>query len=171
MIIGRFWRCAVLTCGLLALGPASTHAEETRSRTLFDPGTDQARDLVIALNPETPPVAGTEVSVYLPIQFAYDSDQLSEEARQNLATIAVALSAPELSEVPFIVEGHTDASGSADYNDGLSLRRATSALAYLLSLGIPESRLLVQGRGEADPLPNIDPMAAEQRRVEIVRLF
>ncbi len=165
------WRYAILALGILAVATVSAAAEEVRSRTLFNPGTDRARDLVIALNPATTPPAGSEVSVYLPVRFAYDSDQLSDVARRNLATIAEALSAPELAGVRFIVEGHTDATGSAVYNHDLSLRRASSALGYLASRGVDLSRLIVQGRGESDPLPSVDPTAAEQRRVEIVRMF
>ena len=171
MVKLRFWRSAVLVFGILAIVPASALADENRARTLFKPGTDQARDLVVVLDPATPPPAGSEVSVYLPIRFAYDSAELSATARQNLAIIAEALLAPELRGVQFIVEGHTDAVGSAEYNNGLSLRRAGSALHHLVSQGVQQSRLLVQGRGESDPLPGVNSMAPEQRRVEVVRLF
>lgn len=168
---GRIWRHAVLACGMLAVASASTVADEPRSRTLFQPGANTARDLVVVLDPEQKPPAGSEVSVYLPIRFAYDSAELSVTARRNLATIAEAISVPQLQGVRFVVEGHTDASGTAAYNESLSLRRAHSALAYLVSLGVPQSRLVAIGRGEADLLAGIDPLAARQRRVEFVRRF
>lgn len=171
MRLGRIWRYAALTCGILALAPALSTAQESRSRTLFDPGSDQARTLIVTLDPETAPPAGSEVSVYLPVQFAYDSAALSGAARRNLAIIAQAISAPELSGVLFVVEGHTDASGDAGYNASLSLRRANSALQYLVSLGVRPASLVATGRGEADLLPGVDPLAAEQRRVEFVRRF
>ena len=71
----------------------------------------------------------------------------------------------------FIVEGHTDASGDAGYNQSLSVRRANAALRYLVSLGVRPARLVATGRGEADLLPGVDSLAAEQRRVEFVRRF
>ena len=86
-------------------------------------------------------------------------------AKRNLATIAEAISAPQLQGVRFVVEGHTDASGTAAYNESLSLRRAHSALVYVVSLGVPQNRLVATGRGEADLLPGVDPMAAQQRTI------
>lgn len=171
MRLGRASRYAVLTCGMLAGAPALSMAEESRSRTLFDPGADKARNLILTLDPANAPPAGSEVSVYLPVQFAFDSAALSGAARRNLAIIAEAISAPELSGVLFVVEGHSDASGDAAYNASLSLRRASSALQYLVSLGVRPASLVATGRGEADLLPGVDPLAAEQRRVEFVRRF
>ena len=171
MKCGRIWRHAIVACGMLAVASASSVADEARSRTLFQPGANNARDLIVVLDPAQKPPAGSEVSVYLPIQFAYDSAELSVTARHNLATIAEAVSAPQLQAVRFVVEGHTDASGTAGYNESLSLRRAHSALLYLVSLGVPQTRLVASGRGEADLLPGVDPLAAQQRRVEFVRRF
>ena len=168
---GRYWRCAVLACGLLAAAPLLSQAEGTRARTLFTPGASKARDLVVTLDPAQAPPAGGEVSVYLPVQFALDSATLSRTAKQNLAIIAEALSAPELQNVIFVVEGHTDASGTAAYNESLSLRRATSAAQFLVSRGVHPTRLVVNGRGEGDLLPGVHSHAAEQRRVEFVRRF
>ncbi|MCY3671266.1 MAG: OmpA family protein [Alphaproteobacteria bacterium] len=167
----RRWPVAVLAPGLLAAGLVAAEEDGVRSRTLFDAGVDRARDLVVVLNPAAPPPTGSEVSVYLPIRFAHDSAELSVPARRNLAVIAEALAAPALAAVGFVVEGHTDASGGAAYNDALSFRRASSAAEYLVALGVRASRLTVRGRGESDLLAGVDPLAAAQRRVEIVRQF
>lgn len=165
------WREAVVA-GALILAPGPAAAEDgARARTLFDADADRARDLIVILDPAQAPAAGSEVSVYLPIRFAHDSAALSGEARRNLAVISEALSAPELAGVAFVVEGHTDASGGAAYNDALSYRRASSATDYLVALGVRASRLTVRGRGESDLLAGVDPLAAAQRRVEIVRQF
>ena len=165
----RTWPVALLAV-LLAPGLAAA-ADEVRARTLFDAGADRARDLIVVLDPAEAPPAGSEVSVYLPVRFAHDSAALSDVAQRHLAVIAEALSAPALVAVEFVVEGHTDASGGAAYNDALSFRRASSAAAYLVALGVRASRLAVRGRGEADLLAGVDPLAAAQRRVEIVRQF
>lgn len=168
----RGWPGAVLAAALaLAPGVAAAGEDGVRARTLFDTGADRARDLIVVLDPAEAPPAGSEVSVYLPIRFAHDSAVLSGEARRNLAVIAEALSAAALAGVAVTVEGHTDASGSAAYNDALSYRRASSAAEYLVALGVRASRLTVRGRGEADLLAGVDPLAAAQRRVEIVRRF
>ena len=168
---GRVWRYAIVACGVLAAAPMLSPAQDARSRTLFESGSHNARDLVLTLDPANAPPSGSEVSVYLPIRFGHDSAALSATAKRNLATIAEAISAPELQGVRFVVEGHTDASGTAAYNQSLSLRRAGSALQYLVSLGVKPARLAANGRGEVDLLPGIDPLAPEQRRVEFVRRF
>ena len=168
---GRFLQYAVLACGFLAVAPSFSQTEGARSRTLFTPGASKAKDLIVTLDPVQKPPAGGEVSVYLPVQFALDSATLSVTAKRNLAIIAEALSAPELQHVAFVVEGHTDASGAAAYNESLSLRRANSAVRYLVSMGVQPARLVVSGRGEADLLPGVHQLAAEQRRVEFVRRF
>ena len=168
---GRVWQCAVVMCGVLAVAPMLSPAQDARSRTLFNPESHNARNLILTLDPATVPPAGSEVSVYLPIRFAWDSAELSATAMRNLATIAEAISAPELRGVRFVVEGHTDASGTAAYNRSLSLRRANAALQFLVARGVHPMRLVADGRGESDLLPGVGKLAAEQRRVEFVRRF
>lgn len=167
----RVRRHAIVACGVLVMVPMLLSADERRSRTLFDPGSHSAKNLILTLDPANAPPAGSEISVYLPIRFAYDSAELSATAMRNLSTIAEALSAPELQGVSFVVEGHTDASGTDAYNRSLSVRRANSALQFLVSRGVHPTRLVAEGRGEANLLPGVDPRAAQQRRVEFVRRF
>nr|WP_319383282.1 OmpA family protein [uncultured Roseibium sp.] len=127
------------------------------------------RDIVVTLTSE--PEQGSEVSIFFPIEFALNSADLNQGAVTNLAKIGVALQSPELRNLTVLVEGHTDASGAAAYNQKLSERRAKSAAEFLSSLGVEASRLKVVGRGELDPIENVNPYAARQRRVEIVRVF
>ena len=65
--------------------------------------------------------------------------------------------------------GHTDNTGSADYNNKLSLRRAEAVRDYLASLGVDPNKLEVSGAGESKPLAdNSTPEGrAKNRRVEI----
>ncbi len=51
-----------------------------------------------------------------------------------------------------VAEGHADRIGAADYNQRLSLRRAEAVKAYLVSRGIPESRIFTEGKGETQPV-------------------
>ncbi|MBX3641047.1 MAG: OmpA family protein [Nitrosomonas sp.] len=51
-----------------------------------------------------------------------------------------------------VAEGHADRIGSPEYNQRLSLRRAESVKAYLVSRGIPESRIFTEGKGETQPV-------------------
>jgi outer membrane protein OmpA-like peptidoglycan-associated protein len=69
----------------------------------------------------------------------------------------------------FILNGHTDAAGSAGYNLGLSHRRAQAVRRYLIErFGLAPDALMVAGYGE-ERLKFVDrPLAAENRRVEVV---
>ena len=67
------------------------------------------------------------------------------------------------------LDGFTDRSGSDGYNQGLSIRRASSVRDYLVSRGVPGERIATQGLGEANPrVPTADGVRELQnRRVEI----
>ncbi|TYC56894.1 OmpA family protein [Marinobacter sp. BW6] len=69
-----------------------------------------------------------------------------------------------------LIEGYTDSTGAAEYNQKLSERRAVSVQQELMDQGIPGSRIEVEGYGEAYPVATNDTSAGRQqnRRVEIV---
>ncbi|MBI1208116.1 MAG: OmpA family protein [Azospirillum sp.] len=67
-----------------------------------------------------------------------------------------------------VIEGHTDAKGSDEYNQELSVRRADSVRTYLARRGVPNDQMQALGRGESEPLPGMDPMAAGNRRVQFI---
>jgi outer membrane protein OmpA-like peptidoglycan-associated protein len=77
-----------------------------------------------------------------------------------------AMKSSALGSCKFVVEGHTDASGSADLNARLSESRAYAVREYLVSIEIEPSRLLSVGKGESQPLNDSDPRAPENRRVQ-----
>lgn len=100
------------------------------------------------------------------INFDLNSSELTPEARTKLEEFAKALKDSRLNSHSFVVEGHTDASGSEDYNIGLSERRAHSVSAFLLASGIEPSRISAAGRGEGNPRV-ADPFDPTNRRVEM----
>lgn len=109
-----------------------------------------------------PPPSNLEVAV----QFAYNSDELTPDARKELDTYVGAFLDPRLAGGSFAIEGHTDATGSKEYNKGLSERRAASVVRYLAQRGVEQRRLQAQGFGSERPkVPNA--FAAENRRVEL----
>lgn len=110
-------------------------------------------------------------SVSLGIQFKYDSYELTESAHDVLNSLGGALGSPQLSEHKFMIEGHTDTTGSADYNQSLSEQRARSVKNYLVNVfGIDPARLTEVGRGETALLDESDPGGAANRRVQIINL-
>jgi len=100
------------------------------------------------------------------INFSLDSSELDAKARSELGEFAKALKDDRLSKLSFVVEGYTDASGSANYNEGLSQRRAQSVTAFLESNGVESTRITAVGLGEANPR-NPDPYSPVNRRVEM----
>jgi len=51
-----------------------------------------------------------------------------------------------------VIEGHTDSQGAAEFNQRLSERRADAVMRYMISRGVPSSRLRSQGFGETQPV-------------------
>lgn len=101
----------------------------------------------------------------LMVKFKYNSDILEPEAKLNLDEFAKALSDPRLARSTFLVEGHTDASGTPSYNLDLSQRRARAVVRYLAERGIDTAKLDARGYGQAKPLV-ADRFSGENRRVE-----
>lgn len=101
------------------------------------------------------------------VNFAFDSDRLSEEAKPILDQAASALK--EAGDVQVSIEGHTDAVGSDAYNLGLSRRRAASVRKYLEESGVDTSRLSTEGFGESQPVASNETAEgrAQNRRVEL----
>ena len=154
-------------------GAASGQEPERLQRSIQGPVTREAvtRSLVIAPADSAAGDPVQEMSLMLGIAFEFDSADLTERARRDLDHVADALNGPELTGTRLTIEGHTDASGSADYNLQLSQRRAEAVVDYLLRRGVAARRLRAAGFGEHRLLPEHDEMDDRQRRVEIVRVF
>jgi outer membrane protein OmpA-like peptidoglycan-associated protein len=103
----------------------------------------------------------------LPIEFAYNSSQISDSSIPFLTEIGKMLSSPDFSTRNLVIEGHTDAVGSDDYNRYLSKTRAESIKNYLIeNYQIQSSRLVIKGLGESEPLQGTDPSDGVNRRVQ-----
>ena len=110
-------------------------------------------------------------SISMRVQFAYDSDQLENEAILSLRALGAALRDPRLKDYKFEIIGHTDAKGSDEYNLELSKRRAAAVVEHLVFFhNVDRNRLVAIGMGEKDPINKADPDAAENRRVEIINI-
>lgn len=59
-------------------------------------------------------------------------------------------------DISIELSSHTDSRGSDKYNQALSQKRADSAVAYIVSKGIPETQITAKGYGEAKPLELVD---------------
>ena len=100
--------------------------------------------------------------------FDVDKATLKPVAREKLARIAGILAThPDLK---IEIEGHTDSTGSDEYNQRLSERRADSVRGYLSEQGIGRSIVGTAGFGKTRPVATNGTAAGRQlnRRVEII---
>ncbi len=105
------------------------------------------------------------------ISFEFNSAVLTPEAKQQLDSLAKALTTDALKEDRFRVEGHTDAVGSDRYNLELSKRRAWAVKQYLMRVGsLGDAMLQPVGKGESELFDETNPDAAVNRRVVITNL-
>jgi outer membrane protein OmpA-like peptidoglycan-associated protein len=107
----------------------------------------------------------------LNITFEFGSSALTANAKVQLRTLGEALNSSALASDAFLIEGHTDSIGSAQYNQALSEKRAMVVKRYLVdSTGVSASRLKAEGRGETRLLDTQAPASATNRRVQVVNL-
>jgi outer membrane protein OmpA-like peptidoglycan-associated protein len=110
---------------------------------------------------------GIRVTFDSGLLFAFDSAELQAAARQNLQDLSQSLE--DYPNTDVLVVGHTDATGSDSYNQNLSERRAASARAFLVSEGVPSTRVTAEGRGETEPVASNEDETGRSlnRRVEV----
>lgn len=106
-------------------------------------------------------------SIDMSINFEFNSAKITPDSLPVLEQLSIAMKANQLAQTRFMIEGHTDAKGSARYNLDLSARRAQSVVTYLQSKGVEAVRLESVGKGFTELLNNTDPLAADNRRVRI----
>ena len=110
---------------------------------------------------------GIAVTFESGILFPYNSDVIQSAGQSNLRQLATSLRNYPGTEV--LIVGHTDATGSDQYNMDLSYRRAESARRFLVAQGIEAGRIRVEGRGETEPIADNTTASgqAQNRRVEV----
>jgi outer membrane protein OmpA-like peptidoglycan-associated protein len=130
-----------------------------------------------AFNPPTPPppvvapvapaAAPAPARTYL-VFFDWNRADLTDRARQIIGDAAQASRTVQTTRLE--VAGHADRSGSPQYNQRLSERRAQAVASELERQGVPRSAMVIQAFGESRPLvPTADGVREPQnRRVEIV---
>ena len=110
-------------------------------------------------------------AVSMELKFDFDSYRLSAEAEKIVNILGIAMQDQEFSQYSFLIEGHTHATGSQDYNKILSEKRAENVKQYLVNrFGIDPIRVRTVGRGELDLLDKSNPESSINRRVQVVNL-
>jgi outer membrane protein OmpA-like peptidoglycan-associated protein len=116
-----------------------------------------------------PTPAAEPGTVSLPqITFEFNSMTLTPEAKETLRALGGALNAG-LKDYKFVLQGHTDAVGSAEYNMDLSRKRAEAAKDFLINeMKVDPDRLQVIGKGFTELADPCHPRAAENRRLVVI---
>lgn len=119
------------------------------------------------LKVELTPIASGEEFVFENVFFDFDKYELKPESMSSLKRLVKFLE--ENPNVNIMISGHTDNVGSAGYNKTLSLQRAKSVQAYLVSHDIHPGRVATEGMGDSQPMvPNDSPQnQALNRRITI----
>jgi outer membrane protein OmpA-like peptidoglycan-associated protein len=113
---------------------------------------------------------GNDIVLNMPGNVTFDVDQSAVQSRFYPVLDSVGLVLVEYDKTLIDVNGHTDSTGSVQYNMDLSMRRANSVADYLASRNVNRERIYTQGYGPHYPVA--DNFSAEgrqlNRRVELV---
>jgi outer membrane protein OmpA-like peptidoglycan-associated protein len=191
---------AVLACAAALLSGSAVHAEDQSeaqilnalkdrgpARGMQKPAAEQgntdeqrfiealrrktARSMTLEDRRRTLEIASEKPSIDLEVTFDYDSDVIGPKAVPTLVRLGHALGSPDLKGAVFLVAGHTDAAGNDGYNQSLSERRAAAVKAFLSAqFNLPSDHLVAMGFGRTQLKNTADPLAPENRRVQIVNI-
>ncbi|MDP3075741.1 OmpA family protein [Bradyrhizobium sp.] len=116
-------------------------------------------------------IAKDRPSIDLEIYFDFNSSEIASKAVPDLMNLGRALTNAELQGGVYLLSGHTDAKGGEDYNQRLSERRAQSVKDFLVrKFRISDDTLVTAGYGEEQLKNTSDPLAGENRRVQVTNL-
>ena len=147
--------------------------QKTRGLTIARPPTtpiDSATAAVAAvISEDVATIIPKNEQVNLNVSFDFDSAALRANEKPKLIQLCNALKMADVQKIRIL--GHTDASGSASYNERLSKLRAEEVKRFLTSnCGYPAERMEALGVGERFPFDQSDPSAGVNRRVEFQAL-
>jgi outer membrane protein OmpA-like peptidoglycan-associated protein len=113
---------------------------------------------------------GSAIVIRIPAALTFDSGSASVKPEFDATLLEIAREVKSRKQTYVDVFGHTDLSGTAAVNQGLSDKRAAAVASYLASHGVAKARIASKGLGETVPLYNPETSEREMaanRRVEI----
>jgi outer membrane protein OmpA-like peptidoglycan-associated protein len=155
--------------------PVVDESEATRGFTLFSGSMAKPQG---PARPSSPAAAGVRAEQPQPqpprcgllcdlkVNFRSGSAVLTPDSEGRLVAFADALRDPSLARRRFEIAGHTDASGSAEKNQALSLERAQAVKNFLVAHGVAAARLEAKGYGSEGLAWPAAPLDPRNRRVE-----
>jgi outer membrane protein OmpA-like peptidoglycan-associated protein len=110
---------------------------------------------------------GIKITFDSGILFDVNKAELKPAAKANLDELARILE--KYDDTDILLEGHTDATGTAEHNLSLSIARAQSAANYLAGQGVAVPRFTVMGYGEDQPVSDNETAEGRQLNARISR--
>ncbi|MFQ5638743.1 MAG: OmpA family protein [bacterium] len=110
---------------------------------------------------------GIKITFDSGLLFDLNKARLKPASKKNLAKLSKILN--KYKDTSILLEGHTDATGSEEYNLKLSQLRAQTVSNYLVALGVNPQRFTIMGYGETQPISSNETILGRQenRRVEV----
>jgi len=160
----------VVTSGVVLPECAGTEAPKPSAPTAPSaPAEPSAPEAAPTPTPSKPAPSSVRQSVVIQADALFDFDKsvVRPDGKKAIDEALGKLSGVDLEMV--IATGHTDSIGTERYNQKLSERRAAAVKAYLVSKGIPASKVTTIGKGETQPVATNKTAAGRQknRRVDI----
>jgi OOP family OmpA-OmpF porin len=153
--------------------PAAMEAPALAEAPPAPPAIVEAPPAPAAVAPPKPaaPVAPAPTAVKVTFEtdtfFAFDKSVLQPAGKAKLEDLVSKLQGTDIEVI--VATGHTDSTGTDDYNQKLSMRRANAVKAFLVSKGLPAERVFTEGKGEKQPVASNKTAEgrAKNRRVEV----
>jgi outer membrane protein OmpA-like peptidoglycan-associated protein len=173
------WGAFAIAClPCVAVRAADSSQQDRRDGVVSDQQIEQALQTPhsrgLTLRPTAEPAARAPAepprSIDLSILFEFNSSDLQPQAAAQLEQLHAALTSQSLLKDRFVIAGHTDATGGAQYNRKLSQRRAEAVKRFLVAEGVEAGRLDTVGYGAEQLLAPDRPADPRNRRVEIRNL-
>ena len=153
---------------------SSTEPQPSTPQARAEPPKAAPEPAPAVTNPPNAPEASTDAtqqmpSIELEVVFDYKSARLTPGAMATLTPLGRALTDPRLADDFFLIAGHTDAKGSADYNVRLSQQRADSVRQFLIKqFKLEPQRLVARGFGHRRLKDPQNPFDEKNRRVQVI---
>ncbi len=140
------------------IAPVAPVKPEDESPKVEMPAVTVSAPVVAAIEPAVVPAVVPLVAKVTPSKinfnavylFDFDKAVITPEAQIQLNEMV--LKAKNMNLEVIVAVGHTDATGSENYNQQLSLKRAAAVKSYLESKGFDKKRIFIEGRGENQPV-------------------
>jgi OOP family OmpA-OmpF porin len=169
----NYWTPATAAVGcdgaIVAPAPAPAAAPAPAPAAAPAPAPAAAAPAPAPAAPAAPvaPPAATKVTYAADAFFDFDKAVLKPEGKAKLDDLVGKVK--DISLEVIIAVGHTDSTGTDEYNQKLSVKRSEAVKAYLVSKGIEKNRVYTEGKGEKQPVADNKTKEgrAKNRRVEI----